>query len=144
MIIAPIQKIITIGKIALEISKIIPIGKILVKLRAYFWKHRSLINDILMIYRFVERRFHMSRDVCIAQWGNSLGIRLPKESCRRLGLKAGDSVELDVTEDEGNLSLVIRKKEEPFNLASLFDGYEGTYQPELLDWGTPVGKEVWL
>jgi antitoxin MazE len=97
-----------------------------------------------MIYNFGERRAHMSQNVCIAQWGNSLAIRLPKESCRRLNLRAGDRVELDVTEDGGDASLVIRKKGQPFDLASLFEGYEGVYQPKLLDWGKPVGKEVWL
>jgi antitoxin MazE len=97
-----------------------------------------------MIYKPGERRLRMGRDICIAQWGNSLGIRLPKESCRQLGLKAGDSVELDVAESGDGASLVIRKKERPFDLASLFEGYEGAYQPELLDWGRPVGKEVWL
>jgi antitoxin MazE len=88
----------------------------------------------------------MSRNISVAQWGNSLGIRLPKESCKRLNLKAGDNVEFDIAEggDGERASLIIKKAEKPFDLASLFEGYEGVYQPELLDWGKPVGKEVWL
>jgi len=25
----------------------------------------------------------------------------------------------------------------------LFEGYEGEYDPVLIDWGVPVGKEIW-
>jgi len=28
-------------------------------------------------------------------------------------------------------------------ISELFDGYEGEYEPVLIDWGTPVGKEIW-
>lgn len=29
------------------------------------------------------------------------------------------------------------------NIAALFEGYNGTYEPTEIDWGKPVGKEVW-
>jgi antitoxin MazE len=86
----------------------------------------------------------MSHDVTLAQWGNSLGIRIPKESCRRLDLKAGDHLDVDIAETAEGSGLFIRKKDEPFSLEGLFQGYQGDYKPELLDWGRPLGKEAWL
>jgi antitoxin MazE len=86
----------------------------------------------------------MSHDVAVAQWGNALGIRIPKESCLRLGLSAGDHVDVEVAETEGGTGLLVRKINAPFCLESLFEGYRGEYRPTLLDWGKPVGKEVWL
>ena len=37
----------------------------------------------------------------IAKWGNSLAMRLPADLVRRLGLREGDSVELQLTADGG-------------------------------------------
>jgi antitoxin MazE len=42
--------------------------------------------------------------VHISQWGNSLALRLPADYARRLGVKAGDSVEATLT-PEGGLSI---------------------------------------
>ena len=39
----------------------------------------------------------------VAKWGNSLALRIPAEVVRRIGLKAGDSVEARLTEDGGIL-----------------------------------------
>ena len=33
----------------------------------------------------------------VAKWGNSLAVRLPNEYVRQAGLRAGDSVEAEVT-----------------------------------------------
>lgn len=37
----------------------------------------------------------------VAKWGNSLALRLPAVLVRRIGLKAGDSVEARLTADGG-------------------------------------------
>ena len=37
----------------------------------------------------------------VAKWGNSLAVRIPAEVVRRIGLKAGDSVEARLTADGG-------------------------------------------
>lgn len=42
----------------------------------------------------------------VAEWGNSLAIRLPKELVKALGIKAGD--ELDVVEAAGR-TLTVKK-----------------------------------
>jgi antitoxin MazE len=40
----------------------------------------------------------------VAKWGNSLAVRLPKKLIDRLGLKAGDRIEV-VDADSGRLSV---------------------------------------
>ena len=76
----------------------------------------------------------------VKEWGNSQGIRLPKEALRSAGIALNDI--LDVTVSNGVITLV-----KPFRHKTLeeraaeFDGrliLDGEY-----DWGEPVGKEVW-
>lgn len=37
--------------------------------------------------------------VVAQKWGNSLGIRIPKEAADRIGIAQGTEIELDVTEE---------------------------------------------
>ncbi|HMC45993.1 MAG TPA: AbrB/MazE/SpoVT family DNA-binding domain-containing protein [Caballeronia sp.] len=37
----------------------------------------------------------------IAKWGNSLALRIPAEYVRRIGVKEGDHVQVDLTIDGG-------------------------------------------
>lgn len=39
--------------------------------------------------------------VHISRWGNSLALRLPADYARRLGVKEGDSLEVNLTPDGG-------------------------------------------
>ena len=43
-------------------------------------------------------------DLQIAKWGNSLALRIPSEIVRRLGLREGATVEVQLTVD-GSLSI---------------------------------------
>ena len=43
-------------------------------------------------------------DLQVAKWGNSLALRIPSEVVRRLGLRAGATVEAQLTVD-GSLSI---------------------------------------
>ena len=40
----------------------------------------------------------------ISKWGNSLAMRIPAEVARRFGLRDGDSVQAQIT-DDGSLSI---------------------------------------
>lgn len=35
--------------------------------------------------------------VQIAKWGNSLAVRIPVDCARKIGMKAGDALELEIT-----------------------------------------------
>ena len=76
----------------------------------------------------------------VKEWGNSQGIRLPKEVLRSAGIALNEF--LDVTVSDGVITLV-----KPFRHKTLeeraaeFDGklmLVGEYV-----WGEPVGRELW-
>lgn len=50
----------------------------------------------------------------VAKWGNSLAVRLPAECTRAAGLRAGDSVEAEIT-PAGEITLTPTK---PFDKAA--------------------------
>lgn len=76
----------------------------------------------------------------IAKWGNGQGIRIPKGILERLQWKNNERVELIVEEDELKIKPVRRKRK---TIQELFDGYGEEYACQEIDWGEPVGKEVW-
>ena len=76
----------------------------------------------------------------VQEWGNSQGIRIPKEIVKSAGIALNEM--LDVTVSEGIITL--RKSFRHKTLeerAAEFDGklvLDGEY-----DWGEPVGREGW-
>lgn len=78
--------------------------------------------------------------VQIKNWGNSQGIRLPKELLTSAGIAVDDTLNVSVSNGTIVLSKPFRHKtlEER---ATEFGGQlnlDGEY-----DWGEPVGREVW-
>jgi len=76
----------------------------------------------------------------IQKWGNSQGIRLPKIILENVNMSEGDNVEI-ITQSETIIIKRVSGKRK--TIQELFDGYEGDYTPEEIDWGEPVGSEVW-
>lgn len=76
----------------------------------------------------------------IKEWGNSQGIRIPKELLREAGISLNDI--LDITASNGTIILSKQFKHKTLKeRAAQYGGnlnLDGEY-----DWGTPVGKEVW-
>jgi antitoxin MazE len=78
----------------------------------------------------------------IRKWGNSQGVRLTRDLLSTAGLDVGDAV--DITFREGSLVVTpVRMVRGKLELAELVKQIPPDYQPEELDWGQPVGKEVW-
>ena len=90
----------------------------------------------------------------IVKWGNSRGIRLPKPFLENLNLSDNDEVDI-ITE---NNAIIIKKsvkrqhksikqRLEEFHgkdiQTILKEADEGNEQPALVDWGKPVGEELW-
>ena len=76
----------------------------------------------------------------VKKWGNSQGIRLPKEVLKSAGIAINEMLDITVANDVITLVKPFRHKtlEER---AMEFDGklmLDGEY-----DWGEPVGREVW-
>jgi len=88
----------------------------------------------------------LTRTMRVNKWGNSLGIRFPSEFVNLVNLQEKSLVEIKAVGEQ----LVITKveKEEPrkrMTLAERLKMYplDGFLQEEEIDWGEPVGDEVW-
>jgi antitoxin MazE len=75
--------------------------------------------------------------VGVSRWGNSLGIRVPKELAAKLALREGTRVEMVV---EGS-RLVLTRVDPPPSLAALLVGMTPAALHEAFDWGDDVGRE---
>jgi antitoxin MazE len=83
----------------------------------------------------------MERNSTVSQWGNSLGVRIPQEAAAHLNLKAGARVRVEVRAD----SLTIRplRARKKWTEAELLKGVTPEIVGGEVDWGGPVGREVW-
>ncbi len=76
----------------------------------------------------------------VKAWGNSQGIRIPKEILQTAGISLEEILDISVT--NGVITLVKAMKHKTLEeRAAEYNGQlnlDGEY-----DWGTPVGREVW-
>lgn len=76
----------------------------------------------------------------VKAWGNSQGIRLPKEILQDAGIALNEILEVTVTNGVITLAKTFKHKTLEERAAE-FDGrlnLDGEY-----DWGDPAGREVW-
>ena len=78
--------------------------------------------------------------VKIKQWGNSLGIRIPKAYTHDVCLRKGSVV--DITKAKGKI-VIIPVEESEFSLKELLSGITKKNIHHEVDTGSIVGKEVW-
>jgi antitoxin MazE len=74
----------------------------------------------------------------ITRWGNSLGLRVPKEIAAQIGLKAGARVE--ITAEDGRIIVSVARP--VYSLDELLAGMTPNAMHAAYDWGTEVGREV--
>jgi len=78
----------------------------------------------------------------VQKWGNSQGLRLSKELLSQADIKVGDAV--DVAVRDGVLVVTpVRRVRGGHDLKELVKSIPQGYKSEELDWGKPVGREVW-
>jgi antitoxin MazE len=78
----------------------------------------------------------------IQKWGNSQGLRLAKRLLEDAHISVGDDV--DVTAREGLIVIApVRRVRGKRNLQELVSRIPKNYKAGELDWGEPVGREVW-
>ena len=76
----------------------------------------------------------------IGKWGNAAALRIPQVFCKELGLGINDEVNMEVRDNQ----LVISKPANEHTLKSRMASWDGIrYKSEELDWGEPVGEEIW-
>jgi antitoxin MazE len=76
--------------------------------------------------------------VQVAQWGNSLGLRIPKDIALRAGLHAGARVEIEVEGDR----IVVSRARPRYVLAELLRGMTPAEMRDAFDWGPDKGREI--
>jgi antitoxin MazE len=67
--------------------------------------------------------------VRLARWGNSLGVRIPKDIATRIGLAEGDRIVISVNRPR-------------YTLDELLDGVTPEEMRAAFDWGPDVGREA--
>lgn len=78
----------------------------------------------------------------IQKWGNSQGIRLAKNLLADAQFNVGD--EVDISVKDGIMIVAPAKRiRGRHNLKDLVTRIPENYQSGEVDWGKPVGKEVW-
>ena len=78
----------------------------------------------------------------VQKWGNSQGLRLSKALLSDVEINVGDAV--DVAVRDGALVVTpLHRVRGGHDLRELVKRIPRDYKPEELDWGAPVGKEVW-
>ena len=78
------------------------------------------------------------RSGCIKTWGNSQGIRIPKNILEKLGLHVSDTLQIEVIDD----SIVLKKAFKHKTFEERVAEYNGEISICDYDWGEPVGKEI--
>lgn len=76
--------------------------------------------------------------VSISRWGNSLGVRIPKDIAGRLRLVEGDRVEITASGDQ----IVITRRRPHYRLEDLLVGMMPGDLHDAFDWGPDVGREI--
>jgi antitoxin MazE len=77
----------------------------------------------------------------IQKWGNSQGIRFPKQLLAIASIKEDDEVEL-IAEYDKIIIRRARKKEKKYTIQELFADYKTEYTPEEEEWGSPMGRDT--
>lgn len=75
----------------------------------------------------------------IQKWGNSLGVRLPKNITEQKSLKDGLSVNVLLR----NNQIVIEPVDEEITLSGLLSDITDSNLHSESDWGKKVGAEIW-
>ena len=76
----------------------------------------------------------------VQKWGNSQGLRLPKQVLDLANIAVGDDVEVIVGEQQILVKKVSRSK---YNLSDLVKRIPKGYKAQEEGFGSPVGKEEW-
>ncbi len=83
----------------------------------------------------------MRMNTKVQKWGNSLAVRLPSDIAKKLSITDGTSVRL--SEKNGVVELSRITKPESYSLKELLARITPENMHAEVDWGAPVGKEIW-
>ena len=78
----------------------------------------------------------------LQKWGNSRGFRITKQQLEAAHLSVGDEVEVEVRDGVITVSPA-RRIRGRYGLKELVARMPKNHSAEEIDWGAPIGKEVW-
>ena len=73
----------------------------------------------------------------VARWGNSLGVRIPKEIARQVGIREGTRVEIGTVDNQ----IRILPARPHYRLEELLQGMTPETVRRAFDWGPDRGRE---
>ncbi len=76
----------------------------------------------------------------VQKWGNSLGIRIPKDIADIIGAQEGKELNISTEHRKMIIELAVPKK---IDIEKLIKKITPRNSHGEFDWGTPVGDEVW-
>lgn len=81
----------------------------------------------------------------LAKWGNSAAIRIPRAILEELNIDSNNFESISFNMDIEGDKLILKKKQEKTKFEILAEKSKGEkLNPKVdIDWGNPVGKEVW-
>ena len=78
----------------------------------------------------------------VQKWGNSQGLRLAKQVLEDAHISVGDDV--DITIRDGTIIIApIKRVRGKRSLQELLSRIPKDYEVGEVDWGNPIGREVW-
>ncbi|HCM6303768.1 TPA: type II toxin-antitoxin system antitoxin MazE [Salmonella enterica subsp. enterica serovar 6,14:y:1,7] len=77
----------------------------------------------------------------VKRWGNSPAVRIPASVMQALNLNIDDEIKIELL--EGKLIIEPVTNEIEFSLDQLVNGITEENLHDLIEWGDPVGGEVW-
>ncbi|MEX1027642.1 MAG: AbrB/MazE/SpoVT family DNA-binding domain-containing protein [Candidatus Paceibacterota bacterium] len=81
----------------------------------------------------------MTTHTKVQQWGNSYGIRLPRDIAHKLGLETGSVLDIEVEGD----AVVLRVPKSKDTVTDLARQITPENRHDEIDWGGPLSDEIW-
>ena len=79
-------------------------------------------------------------EIRIQKWGNSDGIRIPRNIIKSLNIKTNDILNIEEVNKKIIISIPEKKK---VSLEEKFKEYKGKNLSKDFSWDESVGKEIW-
>ena len=81
-----------------------------------------------------------TRNSTVNNWGASLGIRLPADFAKAIQLKPNSPINISLE----NERIIITKVKKRRTISEIFEDNPCSFiKDQEIDWGEPVGDEVW-
>jgi antitoxin MazE len=89
--------------------------------------------------RSSKKSTSIRRNSTVSRWGNSLGVRIPREAAEQLKLRAGERVRVEVK--SGAMTITPMRKK--WSESEMLHGVRPEMVESEIDWGPAMGKELW-